>query len=124
MPLIVCHGCVKSIKRKGLYPHLQHSGNLLCQAYLDELTFGGPPTVLPNSLHTDHNQPTSPTATLSPPSTSLNEPSNLLESISSFGDDFTPEDVEMGDVEVFLPDVEDPEDDDDTLIESLLAEEE
>ena len=42
--------------------------------------------VLPNTLRTDHQLPqsTSGTATLSPPSTPLNEPSNLLEAISPF----------------------------------------
>ena len=148
MPLISCRGCGKSVKRSGLYPHLRQSGNLLCQAYLHELTFGGPTTVLPNTLRTDHQLPqsTSGTATLSPPSTPPNEPSNLSDNVEIdtagdfFGnyDDYTPQelglganqnlqldqDVEMSDNDGFSPDVQDPEDYEDALLESLLAEEE
>ena len=133
MPLIVCHGCGKSVKPRGLYSHLRESGNLLCQPYLDELTFGDP---IPNTLRTDHHPApsTSGIATLSAPSTPLNDPSDLFEANSAFsvvqnhmeintaGDFFgnydTPQQLCLRGV------VEDPEDDEDALLESLLAKEE
>jgi len=136
-----CHGCGKSVKRSGLYAHLRQSHNILCKAFLDELTLGEPSTVFVNGQHQSASGETAAQITPSlPPSTILDVSDVEVDTTGDFFGNYNDysleelgiqedQDIEMDNVAEVGPEAESPnadnlEDADDAAYELLLAEEE